>query len=112
MLALVDDAHWLDTPSADALLFVARRLDVERIVLLFATRDGLRRFDAPDLPVLELGASRLGHDRPMRQPLSELDTRFSDRDAVATDREETRRAFEESVGTFGQTRRRFRGMVR
>src|SRR5262245_51761381 len=56
VLALVDDAHWLDASSADALLFVARRLEAERIVLLFATRDdGLRRFDAPDLPSLELG---------------------------------------------------------
>src|SRR5262245_52047449 len=56
VLALVDDAHWLDASSADALLFVARRLDAERIVLLFATRDDdLRSFDAPDLPSLELG---------------------------------------------------------
>ena len=56
VLALIDDAHWLDAPSADALLFVARRLDAEGIVMLFAARDdGARNFDAPDLPVLELG---------------------------------------------------------
>ena len=52
---LVDDAHWLDTPSAEALLFVARRLAAEGIALLFAAReaDG-RRFEAPDIPALEL----------------------------------------------------------
>ena len=32
----------------------------------------------------------------MKQPVTELDTRFSDQDAVATDWEETRRALEEA----------------
>ncbi|MDG6105555.1 helix-turn-helix transcriptional regulator [Dactylosporangium aurantiacum] len=39
-LLLVEDAHWLDPPSADALAFVARRLDADPIVLLAAARDG------------------------------------------------------------------------
>ena len=44
----VDDAQWLDTPSADALVFTARRIDAEGIAVLFAVRDGeRRRFDAP-----------------------------------------------------------------
>src|SRR5437867_672480 len=56
VLGLIDDAHWLDTSSTDTLLFVARRLGAEGIVLLFAARDGDgRRFDVPDLPMLELG---------------------------------------------------------
>ena len=38
LLAVVDDAHWLDHASARALAFVARRLLAEQIVLLFATR--------------------------------------------------------------------------
>ena len=51
VLAVVDDAHWLDDASAAALLFAARRLQDERVALLFAARDGdARRFDAPDLP--------------------------------------------------------------
>ncbi len=53
VLALVDDAHWLDDASTEALLFAARRLQNEKVALIFASRDGdARRFDAPDLPTL------------------------------------------------------------
>jgi DNA-binding CsgD family transcriptional regulator len=38
LLAVVDDAHWLDHASARALAFVARRLLAEKIALMFATR--------------------------------------------------------------------------
>jgi DNA-binding CsgD family transcriptional regulator len=56
VLAVVDDAHWLDDASAAALLFAARRLQAERVALVFAARDGdSRRFDAPDLPTVALG---------------------------------------------------------
>ncbi|NTW41191.1 MAG: ATP-binding protein, partial [Cellulomonadaceae bacterium] len=40
VLVVVDDAHWLDPASADALLFTARRLDADRVALLLAVRDG------------------------------------------------------------------------
>lgn len=40
VLATVDDAHWLDAASVDALLFAARRLEAERIALLVAVREG------------------------------------------------------------------------
>jgi DNA-binding CsgD family transcriptional regulator len=40
VLVLIDDAHWLDAPSAEAFLFVARRLDSEGIALLLAAREG------------------------------------------------------------------------
>ena len=40
VLGLVDDAQWLDTSSAEALLFAARRLDSEGVALLFAVREG------------------------------------------------------------------------
>src|SRR4051794_17832985 len=54
VLAVVDDAQWLDDASAAALLFIARRLVDERIALLLAAREGdVRRFDA-DLPELVL----------------------------------------------------------
>jgi len=55
LLCLIDDAHWLDDASADALVFVARRLEAEAIVLLFAAREGeIREFDAPELAELRL----------------------------------------------------------
>lgn len=55
VLAVVDDAHWLDDASAAALLFVARRLRDERVAVLFAAREGdVRSFDSGDLPSLFL----------------------------------------------------------
>jgi DNA-binding CsgD family transcriptional regulator len=38
MLCVIDDAQWLDRASAQALAFVARRLQTESLVMLFATR--------------------------------------------------------------------------
>jgi len=47
LLCLVSQARWLDPASADALVFVARRLAAERVVMLFAARDGdVRQFHA------------------------------------------------------------------
>ncbi|MEV0686455.1 AAA family ATPase [Nocardia sp. NPDC050378] len=54
LLCIVDDAHWLDQATADALLFAARRLDAEGVVMLFATRTGPGDFPAPGLPELAL----------------------------------------------------------
>ena len=56
LLCLVDDAQWLDQPSADALLFAARRLEAESMVILFAARDGHAPFPAPGIPELRLEA--------------------------------------------------------
>jgi DNA-binding CsgD family transcriptional regulator len=52
LLCVVDDAHWLDRASADALLFAARRLGNESVVLLFGTRPGA--FPAAGLPECNL----------------------------------------------------------
>ncbi len=47
IVCVVDDAHWLDKPSADALVFAGRRLRAERIAMLFTARDDEpRRFAA------------------------------------------------------------------
>jgi DNA-binding CsgD family transcriptional regulator len=56
LLCIVDDAHWLDDPSADALVFAARRLHAEPIALLFAAREGhVRGLDPAGLRELRLG---------------------------------------------------------
>ncbi|OMQ16381.1 hypothetical protein A7K94_0202860, partial [Modestobacter sp. VKM Ac-2676] len=61
LVCIVDDAHWLDTASAEALSFVARRVAADRIALVFAVRDDqARRFDGlglPELPVPGLDAA-------------------------------------------------------
>ena len=55
VLCAVDDAHWLDRPSADALRFAARRLDADPVALLLGSRDdGTRRFEGAGLPELRL----------------------------------------------------------
>lgn len=55
LLCLLDDAHWFDPASAEALLFAARRLEAEAVLLLFAARDEDDvAFEAPDLPSIEL----------------------------------------------------------
>jgi DNA-binding CsgD family transcriptional regulator len=64
LLCVVDDAQWLDQASADSLVFVARRLDADRLVLLFAARSGAARaFAAPGLPELRLGPLQTEHAR-------------------------------------------------
>jgi DNA-binding CsgD family transcriptional regulator len=55
LLCVVDDAHWLDRASAEALTFVARRLQAEEVVMLFAVREPeSAQFAAPGLSQLRL----------------------------------------------------------
>jgi len=56
VLALVDDAHWLDPPSAEALLFAIRRLLADHVAVVLAVREGhASLLDGADLPTLEVG---------------------------------------------------------
>ena len=56
ILLLVDDAHWLDTPTAGALAFVARRLESDPIMLVGAMRDGFASpFLDARIPELRIG---------------------------------------------------------
>jgi predicted ATPase len=56
VIAVVDDAQWLDAASAEALLFVARRLLADRVALVFGAREGdVRAFHGDGLPALVLG---------------------------------------------------------
>lgn len=54
MLVTVEDAHWLDRPTADALAFVGRRLDADPIVLVTALREGYESPLQSGLPGLSL----------------------------------------------------------
>jgi DNA-binding CsgD family transcriptional regulator len=55
VLCVVDDAQWVDRPSADALVFTARRLRAERLVILFAAREGeANRFEAAGVAEITL----------------------------------------------------------
>jgi DNA-binding CsgD family transcriptional regulator len=55
LLVLVDDAHWLDAGSRDALTFAARRLTADPVVVIFAARDGERfPFDASGIEQIAL----------------------------------------------------------
>jgi DNA-binding CsgD family transcriptional regulator len=77
LLFVVEDAHWLDRSSSEALKFVARRVESDPAFLLFAVREGVSSpFDdagLPELPVagldprasnalLDLGATTLRVD--------------------------------------------------
>jgi predicted ATPase len=53
LLLIVDDAQWFDASTADALAFVARRLESDPIVMMVALRDGFGS------PFLEAGNTEL-----------------------------------------------------
>jgi hypothetical protein len=54
LLLAVDDAHWLDSASLDALVFTARRLEADQVALFFVVRDGEGAFPAAALDELVL----------------------------------------------------------
>jgi DNA-binding CsgD family transcriptional regulator len=57
LLISVEDAHWLDRPTADVLAFVGRRIESDPIVLIAALRDGY------DSPLSQAGLPELRLDR-------------------------------------------------
>jgi predicted ATPase len=73
--AIVDDGHWLDPASADALRFAARRLTRDRVAILVAARDGEDvDFEMAGVPQLVLGglepeAGRTLLDQLLPEPL-------------------------------------------
>lgn len=68
LLVLVDDVHWLDRPSTEAILFAGRRLRQEGFGLVLASRgDDEETFDSTGLEVLHLaGLDRAGTDALLR----------------------------------------------
>ena len=74
LLCVVDDAQWLDRASAQALVFVARRLLAESVALVFATREPSEELEG--LPTLVVEGLRDGDARALlgsvlRVPLDE-----------------------------------------
>jgi len=80
ILLVADDAQWLDPATADVLAFVARRLEMEPIVMLAAIREGhaspLLETDAAQLSVGPLDETSAQAVLSARAPaLTELDRR-------------------------------------
>jgi DNA-binding CsgD family transcriptional regulator/tetratricopeptide (TPR) repeat protein len=65
-LCVVDDVHWLDPATAEALLFCARRIGADHVAMVFAARDGVpSRFDGQGLPELKLSGLSLDAARSL-----------------------------------------------
>jgi len=63
LLVAVDDAHWLDKPSREALLFAARRLGREGVLVVLAARErawleaaGIEQLEVKGLPERDASA--------------------------------------------------------
>ena len=54
VVCVVDDAQWLDRSSAQVLSFVARRIEAEGVLMVFAQRDSVGSEDLAGLPELRL----------------------------------------------------------
>lgn len=128
---LVDDAHWLDGPSAEALLFAVRRLVADPIAVVVAVREGEPSLlDGADLPTVRIGglsrdeaaallnglaadaAARL-HEATAGNPLGLLElSRDADEFALAPEgapllvSARVSRAFVRRIGDLDETERR------
>jgi DNA-binding CsgD family transcriptional regulator len=78
LLCVIDDAQWLDRASAQALAFVARRLQAESVVMLFATREPSG--ELAGLPELVVGGLRHADARKVLASVipGRLDERVAD----------------------------------
>jgi DNA-binding CsgD family transcriptional regulator len=80
VVCVVDDAHWLDPATADALLFCARRIGADRVAMVFAVREGaVSRLDDPGLAEVMLAglgpdAARALLDRRVGEPRADAVT--------------------------------------
>jgi DNA-binding CsgD family transcriptional regulator len=86
LVCVVDDAQWLDAASAQALAFVARRLETESVGLVLAVREspGERPFDG--LPELVVGGLDDADARALLEAVvaGPLDERVRDRIVAET----------------------------
>lgn len=65
VVCVVEDAQWLDQESAQALAFVARRVDSEAIALVFSLRELDQRQELAGLPALHLEGLSENHARAL-----------------------------------------------
>jgi DNA-binding NarL/FixJ family response regulator len=81
LLCLVDDAHWLDSASAQVLGFVARRLLAESVAIVFAVRQPIAGHALDGLSDLSLGGLTEADARTLlsRAVPGRLDDRVRDR---------------------------------
>jgi DNA-binding CsgD family transcriptional regulator len=81
LVCIVDDAQWLDTASAQALAFAARRLGAESLGLVFAVREPSRDHHFDGLPQLAIGGldHRDAHELLATVVTGPLDERVRDR---------------------------------
>jgi DNA-binding CsgD family transcriptional regulator len=81
LLCLVDDAHWLDAASVQALGFVARRLLAERVAMVFSLREPVTTRGFDNLPQLSLEGLQEPDARALlsRAVPGRLDDRVRDR---------------------------------
>ncbi|MEP7090436.1 MAG: AAA family ATPase [Nocardioidaceae bacterium] len=77
VLVSLDDLHWMDQPSIEALLFVARRLSTEQVILLGSARTELLTIEADQaMEWLEVGNLDTGSSAAL------LDSRVPDLSAA------------------------------
>jgi hypothetical protein len=81
LLCVVDDAQWLDQASAQALAFVARRLDAESVALVLAVRELGEGAELAGLPELRAEGLPAAHARALLASVlpGPLDERVRDR---------------------------------
>jgi DNA-binding CsgD family transcriptional regulator len=86
LVCVIDDTQWLDSASAQALAFVARRLLAESVALVFAARDAGAEDELAELPALRIDGLRAADARTLldRVIVGPLDERVRDRIVAET----------------------------
>jgi DNA-binding CsgD family transcriptional regulator len=86
LICVVDDAQWLDSATAQALAFVARRLGAESVGLVFAVREPAAEAHLNGLPALVVGGLDDGDARALLEAVvaGPLDERVRDRIVAET----------------------------
>ena len=84
LFVLVDDAHWLDESTREALLFLARRIEDAGIAIVVATRDPADPWTALRPAEIELGGLQLEETRAVLAGFGEFSEDVVERLHAAT----------------------------